>query len=69
MILCQRDLMRRICHNITSLTSISNYLIGGRLSIGNHRCNLYIHIRFWDGRIDVCLLTHWWGKPMRDRIN
>jgi hypothetical protein len=61
--------MRRICHNIISLTSISNYPIGGRVTIGNPRFNLYIHIRFWDGRVKVCLLTHWRGKPMRDGIN
>jgi hypothetical protein len=38
--------MRRIYHNIMSLTSISNYPIGGTVSIGNPRFNLYIHIRF-----------------------
>jgi hypothetical protein len=38
--------MRRIYHNIMSLTSISNYPIRGTVSIGNPRFNLYIHIRF-----------------------
>jgi hypothetical protein len=73
MILCQRDLTRRICHNIMNLTIISNCLInmgliGDRLGIGNRRCNLRIHIRFQDDRVKVCLLTHFWGKPMRDAI-
>jgi hypothetical protein len=58
MILCQRDLLRRMCH-----------IIGGRLGIKNDRRNLRIHITFWDGRVEVCLLTHWREKLKRDGIN
>jgi hypothetical protein len=52
------DLLRRMCH-----------IIGGRLGIENGRRNLRIHITFRDGRVKVCLLTHWWGEPKRDEIN
>jgi hypothetical protein len=58
MILCQRDLLRRMCH-----------IIGGRLGIRNGRWNLRIHVMFRDGRVKVCLLTHWRGEPKRDGIN
>jgi hypothetical protein len=58
MILYQRDLLRRMCH-----------IIGGRLGIVNGRRNLCIHITFRDGRVKVCLLTHWRGEPKRDGIN
>jgi hypothetical protein len=58
MILCQRDLLRRILH-----------IIGGRLGIRNGRRNLRIHITFQDGRVEVCLLTHWQEKPKRNGIN
>ena len=56
-------------HIINNPTTMANYFIRGRFSIGNRRCNLHIHNRFWDGMVEVCMLTHWWGKPTRDGIN
>uniref|UniRef100_K4AK61 Uncharacterized protein n=1 Tax=Setaria italica TaxID=4555 RepID=K4AK61_SETIT len=48
---------------------MSNYFIRGRFSIGNSRCNIHVHNRFLDGRIEICPLTHWSGKPTRISVN
>uniref|UniRef100_K3YYH0 Uncharacterized protein n=1 Tax=Setaria italica TaxID=4555 RepID=K3YYH0_SETIT len=54
---------------------MSNYFIRGRFSIGNSRCNIHVHNRFWDGRIEMISINshrtnnhfNTWGMTIHNR--